>query len=85
VVASVLDVSVVDRPLDTRTAVEDAALTLTARALLAAAAARTESRGCHVRSDFSSTEPVWQRSLTVRLTPSGQPMLAEPALLRGAA
>ncbi len=85
VVGSVLDVSAVDRPLATRTAVEDAALTLTARALLAAAAARTESRGCHVRSDFSSTDPAWLRSLTVRLTPSGQPMLAEPALLKGAA
>lgn len=31
---------------------EDHALTLTARALLIAAAARTESRGCHTRSDF---------------------------------
>jgi L-aspartate oxidase len=86
VVGSVLDVSAVDRPLTTRELVEDAALTLTARALLAAAAARTESRGCHVRTDFPDTQPALTHSLTVRLTPSGQPMLDHPALLtRGAA
>jgi len=86
VVASVLDVSAVDRPLETRALVEDAALTLTARALLAAAATRTESRGCHVREDFPAVAPDWAHSLTVRLTPSGQPMLDRPAVLaRGAA
>jgi L-aspartate oxidase len=85
VVGSVLDVSAVDSSLTTRAAVEDAALTLTARALIAAAAVRTESRGCHVRDDFPATVPGWARSLTVRLTPSGQPMIAEPAMARGAA
>jgi L-aspartate oxidase len=85
VVGSVLDVSTVDRPLSSRAAVEDAALTLTARALIAAASLREESRGCHVRDDFPATEPDWSRSLTVRLTPSGQPMIAERALVRGAA
>jgi len=85
VVGSVLDVSAVDRPLATRALVEDAALTLTARALIAAAATRQESRGCHVRDDFPAVATEWQRSLTVRLTPSGQPMIAEPALARGAA
>jgi L-aspartate oxidase len=85
VVGSVLDVSATDRPLDTRERVEDAALTLTARALLAAATAREESRGCHVRDDFPETARGWVRSLTVRLTPSGQPMIAEPAMAEGAA
>ena len=86
VVGSVLDVSAVDRPLDTRERVEGAALTLAARALLAAAATRTESRGCHVRDDFPAADPEWAHPLTVRLTPSGQPMLDRPAVLaRGAA
>ena len=86
VVGSVLDVSAVDRPLTTRALVEDAALTLTARALLAAASARTESRGCHVRTDFPEVDPGLAHGLAVRLTPSGQPMLDRPALLtRGAA
>lgn len=37
---------------------EDAALTLTARAVVAAALARTESRGCHSRVDFPDTDSV---------------------------
>ncbi|WP_436500824.1 L-aspartate oxidase [Actinokineospora sp. HUAS TT18] len=86
VVGSVLDVSAVDRPLDTRAAVEDAALTLVARSLIASAAARTESRGCHVRTDFpAKDDATWRRFLVVRLTPSGQPVLTTPTALRGAA
>ncbi|HEV2781337.1 MAG TPA: L-aspartate oxidase [Actinophytocola sp.] len=86
VVASVLDVSALDNPLETLALVEDAALTLTARALLASAAERTESRGCHVRTDHPHADDhTWRRSLSVRLTPSGHPVLAGPALLRSAA
>jgi L-aspartate oxidase len=85
VVGSVLDVSTVETRLTTRRRVEDAALTLVARALIAAAAARTESRGCHVRTDFTETREPWRRSLAVRLNPSGQPVLAADTLLRTAA
>ncbi|RZS34867.1 L-aspartate oxidase [Herbihabitans rhizosphaerae] len=85
VVGSVLDVSTVDRPLDSRQAVEDAALTLAARAVIASAARRTESRGCQVRTDFPERDEQWRHSLVVRLNPSGQPVLAAPLELRGAA
>ncbi|WP_255375570.1 L-aspartate oxidase [Saccharomonospora sp. CUA-673] len=62
----------------TRRCVEDAALTLVARALLAAAASRTESRGCHVRSDFPDRDDTsWRRSQTIRLSPSGQPVVVQ--------
>lgn len=46
---------------------EDAALTVTARALLLAAQRRTESRGCHTRSDHRDTDPAQARSLELRL------------------
>ncbi|MET1076173.1 MAG: L-aspartate oxidase, partial [Umezawaea sp.] len=86
VVGSVLDLSTVDRVLDTRRLVEDAALTLAARALIAAAAERTESRGCHVRTDYTVRDEVrWHRTQAVRLTPTGQPVLADPVMAWGAA
>lgn len=50
-----------------RRAFEDVALTLTARALAAAAAARTESRGCHHRADHTDADPAQAHSRTVRL------------------
>lgn len=54
---------------------EDAALTLTARALLLAATARTESRGCHTRSDRRDSHDDLRRTLPVRLGPDGRPQL----------
>jgi len=70
----------------THEAVENAALTLVAQALVAAAAGRTESRGCHVRTDFPDCHDLgWQRSQLIRLSPSGQPVLADPILVEGAA
>jgi L-aspartate oxidase len=53
---------------------EAAALTVAARAVLAAAGERTESRGCHVRTDYPDRDDVgWRRSLLVRLAESGEP------------
>lgn len=57
---------------------EDAGLTLVASALLAAAAERTESRGCHVRTDFPTSDDArWRRSVLVRLDHAGRPAVAE--------
>lgn len=70
--AATLDRAGVVRPLQTRKAVEDSSLVLTAQALLAAAATRTESRGCHRRSDFGDTDDLrWRRGIALRLDVSG--------------
>src|SRR4051794_7985828 len=50
------------RNLDGRASFEDVALTTTARAVTAAALTRTESRGCHHRSDFPDTDPALAHS-----------------------
>jgi L-aspartate oxidase len=63
-----------------RAGVEDAALTLLAQAVLAAAGTRTESRGCHVRTDFPERDDLWQRaSNEVRLDATGRPVVAARA------
>ncbi|AXB48581.1 L-aspartate oxidase [Amycolatopsis albispora] len=80
VLGSVLDLATSDSPLKTQSEVEDAALTLAAQALVASAARRTESRGCHVRLDFPERDAAWQRGQLIRLSPSGQPVLADPIL-----
>ncbi|MFD3509517.1 L-aspartate oxidase [Nocardia sp. NPDC058666] len=51
--------------------IEDAALTLTARVLLTAAAARTESRGCHTRAEYPNPVDDRQHSTAIRLLPDG--------------
>jgi L-aspartate oxidase len=72
-------------PVD-RAGVEDAALTLLAQAVLAAAGTRTESRGCHVRSDFPDRDDVWQRaSLPVGLDGDGRPVVRSRNAAVGAA
>ena len=71
--------SVLGVPVD-RAGVEDAALTLLAQAVLAAAGTRTESRGCHVRTDFPERDELWQRaSNDVRLDGTGRPVVAARA------
>jgi L-aspartate oxidase len=67
-------------PLD-RAGVEDAALTLLAQAMLAAAGTRRESRGCHVRTDFPERDDLWQKeSLLVTLDETGRPVVGTDAL-----
>jgi L-aspartate oxidase len=46
---------------------EDVALTMTARAVAAAALARNESRGCHHRAEYPDTAPEQARSSVLRL------------------
>ncbi|GBG38557.1 L-aspartate oxidase [Mycobacterium montefiorense] len=55
------------RTVDGRRDFEDVALTLTARAVAAAALARNESRGCHHRAEYPDTAPEQARSIVVRL------------------
>ncbi|MBC3191362.1 L-aspartate oxidase [Pseudonocardia sp. C8] len=68
-----------------RAGVEDAALTLLAQAVLAAAGTRRETRGCHVRTDFPERDDVHQRaSLPVRLDAAGRPVVVADALVGAA-
>jgi L-aspartate oxidase len=73
------------RRLRTSREAEDAALTLVAAAVLAAAATRTESRGCHLRTDHRRAVARWRRSIAVVLDDSGVPVPAEAVLVGGAA
>ncbi|KUI40321.1 L-aspartate oxidase [Mycobacterium sp. GA-2829] len=61
------------RPLRTAADVEDAALTLTARAVAVAALQRAESRGCHHRGDRPDSDPEQSVSNPVELDDNGHP------------
>ncbi|MGH3872768.1 MAG: L-aspartate oxidase [Pseudonocardiaceae bacterium] len=73
------------RPVCNRRDAEDAGLTLAAAALLTAAAARTETRGCHVRTDHPRSAAGWRRSIPVLLDDAGAPVVAQPMLVGGVA
>ena len=59
------------RPLDLAT-VETTALHTVATVLAAAARTRTESRGCHRRSDAPETRPEWRLRLVHRIDDAGR-------------
>jgi L-aspartate oxidase len=65
-----------DLPADStrwsRTSWEATNLLTVARAVVAAASARTESRGCHRRTDHTEPREEWLRHLDVRLDPAGR-------------
>ncbi|MGH3832499.1 MAG: L-aspartate oxidase, partial [Pseudonocardiaceae bacterium] len=73
------------RRLRTPRDAEDAGLTLAAAAVLTAASARTESRGCHLRTDHPRAAARWRRAVAVVLDGDGAPMVASPVRVGGVA
>ncbi|XVA04387.1 hypothetical protein ACQ86I_11030 [Prescottella equi] len=53
-------------------ALEDTSLTVAASALVMAALARRESRGCHTRTDYPDTTDAFRRSIEVRIGRDGE-------------
>jgi L-aspartate oxidase len=70
----------VPRTMLTRADVEDVALTMSARAVAAAALARTETRGCHHRGDFPDTDPAQAVPVRVHAHVDGRVAVVEPAV-----
>ena len=67
------------RAMFTHVDLEDAALTVTARAVAAAALARDESRGCHHRAEYPDAAVGRARSIVVRLADDDSAQVEEPA------
>jgi L-aspartate oxidase len=59
----------------------DDGMTLAARAIVTAALARTESRGCHLRTDYPQTSESWQHSMEFVLDSSGEVVPAPDRLM----
>lgn len=66
------------RTVTDRDTAEDAALTCAARAIVAAALARTESRGCHHRGDHPETDAAQVVSISVRMNAAADPAVVTP-------
>ena len=71
------------RKLAGRRDFEDVALTVTARAVSAAALARNESRGCHHRAEYADAAPEQARSSVLRLADDQNSVLVEALAVVG--
>ena len=71
VVVAEIDDDAVPRIEPSRRTWEATNILTVATAMVAAASARTESRGCHRRSDHPTSRPEWIRHLEVTLDPTG--------------
>jgi L-aspartate oxidase len=83
--AEVLDATSTVATVDERLAMENAALALTAQALLRAAREREETRGCHVRHDYPDRDDRWRHSIVFKLDDDGRVVPAHTLALGGVA